>query len=39
MIVVWYAVPVAGPPEFLDWPGYAPLWANLMTWLARGAGS
>ena len=26
-----------GPPEFLDWPGYAPLWANLVTWLARQA--
>jgi len=23
-----------GPPEFLDWPGYAPLWVNLVTWLA-----
>jgi len=28
-----------GPPGFLDWPGYAPLWANLVTWLAGGAGS
>jgi uncharacterized membrane protein len=26
-----------GPPGFLDWPGYAPLWANLVTWLARQA--
>jgi len=26
-----------GPPGFLDWPGYAPLWANLVTWLARRA--
>jgi uncharacterized membrane protein len=24
-----------GPPEFMDWPGYAPLWVNLVTWLAR----
>jgi uncharacterized membrane protein len=23
-----------GPPEFMDWPGYGPLWANLITWLA-----
>ncbi len=23
-----------GPPGFLDWPGYAPLWANLVSWLA-----
>jgi uncharacterized membrane protein len=23
-----------GPPGFLDWPGYARLWANLVTWLA-----
>jgi uncharacterized membrane protein len=23
-----------GPPEFVDWAGYAPLWANLVTWLA-----
>jgi uncharacterized membrane protein len=23
-----------GPPEFMDWPGYAPLWVNLVTWLA-----
>jgi uncharacterized membrane protein len=28
-----------GPPGFMDWPGYTPLWANLMTWLAGGAGS
>jgi uncharacterized membrane protein len=28
-----------GPPGFLDWPGYAPLWANLVAWLAAGAGS
>ena len=27
-----------GPPAFMDWPGYAPLWANLVTWLARSAG-
>ena len=26
-----------GPPEFLDWPGYGPLWANLLAWLARQA--
>ena len=26
-----------GPPEFMDWPGYAPLWVNLVTWLARQA--
>ena len=24
-----------GPPAFLDWPGYGPLWANLVAWLAR----
>ena len=24
-----------GPPAFLDWPGYGPLWANLVSWLAR----
>ena len=24
-----------GPPAFLEWPGYAPLWRNLATWLAR----
>jgi uncharacterized membrane protein len=24
-----------GPPAFLDWPGYDPLWANLVAWLAR----
>ena len=24
-----------GPPAFLDWPGYGPLWTNLVTWLAR----
>jgi len=23
-----------GPPGFMDWPGYTPLWANLVTWLA-----
>lgn len=23
-----------GPPPFLAWPGYAPLWRNLMLWLA-----
>jgi uncharacterized membrane protein len=23
-----------GPPGFMDWPGYAPLWVNLVTWLA-----
>ena len=22
-----------GPPEFCDWPGYAPLWANAVAWL------
>ncbi|HTS95694.1 MAG TPA: glutamine amidotransferase [Streptosporangiaceae bacterium] len=27
-----------GPPGFMDWPGYAPLWANLVTWLAGPAG-
>jgi uncharacterized membrane protein len=26
-----------GPPGFMDWPGYAPLWVNLVTWLARQA--
>jgi uncharacterized membrane protein len=24
-----------GPPEFMSWPGYAPLWVNLVSWLAR----
>ncbi|WP_108658709.1 glutamine amidotransferase [Acuticoccus kandeliae] len=23
-----------GPPAFLAWPGYGPLWANLCNWLA-----
>ena len=23
-----------GPPEFLAWPGYPVLWANLVTWLS-----
>jgi uncharacterized membrane protein len=23
-----------GPPAFLDWPGYAALWPNLISWLA-----
>lgn len=23
-----------GPPEFLAWPGYGPLWGNLAAWLA-----
>jgi uncharacterized membrane protein len=27
----------ADPPEFMDWPGYAPLCVNLVTWLARQA--
>ena len=31
------SAPHWGPPGFLDWPGYAPLWANLVTWLARRA--
>ena len=22
------------PPSFMDWPGYDPLWANLLRWLA-----
>jgi uncharacterized membrane protein len=22
------------PPGFMSWPGYTPLWANLLTWLA-----
>ena len=22
------------PPGFMDWPGYDPLWANLLRWLA-----
>ena len=26
-----------GPPEFMAWPGYAPLWVNLVSWLARQA--
>jgi uncharacterized membrane protein len=26
-----------GPPEFMDWPGYAPLWVNLVTWLGGSA--
>jgi uncharacterized membrane protein len=21
------------PPGFMAWPGYNPLWANLLTWL------
>ena len=21
------------PPGFMDWPGYDPLWANLVRWL------
>ena len=24
-----------GPPAFLDWPGYGPLWSNLVAWLTR----
>ncbi len=24
-----------GPPAFMDWPGYAKLWVNLVSWLAR----
>jgi uncharacterized membrane protein len=27
-----------GPPPFLAWPGYAPLWCNLVAWLARRIG-
>jgi uncharacterized membrane protein len=23
------------PPDFMAWPGYDPLWANLLRWLAR----
>lgn len=23
------------PPEFLEWPGYAQLWANVVRWLTR----
>ena len=23
------------PPGFMDWPGYDPLWANLLRWLRR----
>lgn len=23
-----------GPAAFMDWPGYAPLWGNLVNWLA-----
>jgi uncharacterized membrane protein len=23
------------PPAFLDWPGYAPLWSQLVAWCAR----
>ena len=26
-----------GPPEFLNWSGYGPLWANLATWVGGGA--
>jgi uncharacterized membrane protein len=22
------------PPEFMDWPGYLPLWTGLLSWLA-----
>ena len=25
-----------GPPAFVDWAGYGPLWVNLATWLAGG---
>jgi uncharacterized membrane protein len=21
------------PPAFMDWPGYDPLWGNLLRWL------
>jgi uncharacterized membrane protein len=24
-----------GPPGFLAWPGYQPMWANIIRWLAR----
>ncbi len=24
-----------GPPAFVNWAGYGPLWRNLVTWLAR----
>jgi uncharacterized membrane protein len=27
-----------GPPAFMDWPGYGPLWSNLIAWLARADG-
>ena len=23
-----------GPPAFVNWAGYGPLWTNLVTWLA-----
>jgi uncharacterized membrane protein len=22
------------PPAFMDWPGYNPLWGNLLRWLS-----
>ncbi len=25
-----------GPPAFVNWTGYGPLWINLVTWLAGG---
>jgi uncharacterized membrane protein len=28
------AAPHWGPPDFLNWPGYVPLWKNLSAWLA-----
>lgn len=24
-----------GPPAFLNWPGYQPMWANIVRWLGR----
>ena len=28
-----------GPPAFVDWAGYGPLWINLVTWLGGRKGS
>ena len=26
------------PPAFMAWPGYGPLWSNLVAWLSRAEG-
>ena len=28
-------VPHWGPPEFVNWPGYALLFSNIIKWLAK----